>query len=172
MSIDLTTILGNLASSLISIGFLIQGFGYMMGILFVITGLKKLTHAKFSQEGTGGPIAYILGGAALIYLPTSARVLSNTLFGSTIGSNNILQYTKYSTIDLYGSIGVLVQTAGLIWFVRGAILLAHASEPGKQEGTKGLLFLIAGVLAMNISYTVGAINAISTYLLSMTGKIF
>ncbi len=172
MSIDLTTILGNLAESLLSIGFLIEGLGYMIGIVLVMTGLKKLTKTNFSQEGAGGPVAYILGGAVLIYLPSSAHVLSNTLFGSDIGSNNILQYTKYNVIDFYGSMGVLIQTAGLIWFVRGAILLAHASEPGKHEGSKGLLFVIAGVLAMNISYTVGVLDIISTYFLTMTGSVF
>lgn len=167
MTIDLTGILANLAQSLLSIETLIEGAGYVLGILFVITGILKLTKSNFAHEGAGEPIAYILGGAVLIYLPSSVYVVSNTFFGS----NNILQYTNYSNFNLYDSIGIFVKTAGLLWFVRGAVLLAHASAPGKQEGLKGLLFVIAGVLSMNFSFTVGAINSIFAYFSLMASQL-
>lgn len=167
-SIDLTTILSNLAQSLLSVQQFVEGLGFVLGILFVITGLVKLTKTHFSQAGAGGPAAYILGGIVLIYLPSSVYVVSNTFFGSS----NILQYTNYGGFSIYDSMGILIKTAGLVWFVRGAVLLMHASEPGKQEGLKGLLFVLAGVLAMNFTVTVSAINAIFSYFIKLSGNVF
>ena len=62
--------------------------------------------------------------------------------------------------------GILTETAGLIWFVRGCNLLAKSSEPGAKNGAKGLGFLIAGILAMNISSTSQMLNDFFTKLSS------
>lgn len=168
-SIDLTAILSNIAHSLLSIERLVEGFGFMLGVAFVISGLIKLTKInKYSKEGLSVPLASIVGGAVLIYLPSSVHVLSNTFFGSS----NILSYTNYSGFNVYDSMGILLQTAGVIWFVRGGVLLVHASEPGKQEGFKGMLFVLAGVLSMNFSFTTNALNTMFSYFISMTGKVF
>jgi len=167
--IDLTTILGNLAQSLLSIERLVEGLGFMLGIGFVFSGLIRLTKInKYSHDGPAVPLANILGGAVLIYFPSAVDVISNTFFGSS----NILSYANYSRLNFYDSIGVLIQTAGVIWFVRGAVLLVHASEPGKQKGFKGFLFIIAGVLSMNFSFTVGALNAVLAYFVSTASKVF
>ena len=167
--IDLTTILGNLAQSLLSIGRLVEGLGYMLGIGFVISGLIRLTKiSKYSHDGPSAPLAHILGGAVLIFLPSAAHVMSNTFFGTS----NILAYANYSGFNFYDSMGVLIQTAGIIWFVRGAILMVHASEPGKQKGFKGLLFVIAGIFAINFSLTTNALNTMFAYFISVTGKVF
>ncbi len=167
--IDLTTILGNLAQSLLSIERLVEGLGYMLGIGFVISGLVRLTKInKYSHDGPSAPLANILGGAVLIFLPSAANVMSNTFFGTS----NILAYANYSRFNFYDSMGVLIQTAGIIWFVRGAVLLVHASEPGKQKGFKGFLFVIAGVFAMNFALTVSALNTLFAYFIGITGKFF
>lgn len=167
-SIDLTTILGNLSRSLLFVEVLLLQLGQLLGIALVISGLIKLTKInKHSHEGASTPIAYIFGGAALFYLPYSTEVISNTLFGKS----SILQYTDFSTFNIYDSIQILVQTAGLVWFVRGCVLLVHAAEPGKQKGLKGLLFVIAGVLALNFNFTVGSINAMFAYFMGVIGKI-
>lgn len=167
-NIDLTTILANLSQSLLSVETLALELSKVLGIVLVISGLIKLTKiSKYSHEGPSAPIAYIFGGSALFYLPYSTKAISNTLFGSS----NPLQYTDYQTFTIYDSIRILVQTAGLIWFVRGCVLLVHAAEPGKQEGLKGLLFVSAGVLSLNFNFTVDSLNELFTYFMSVVSRI-
>jgi hypothetical protein len=64
---------------------------------------------------------------------------------------------------------IVVQTAGLLWFVRGCVLLVYSSEPGKQQGPKGLTFIIAGIFAMNFEGTYAMLNYIMNHLLSLAG---
>jgi hypothetical protein len=157
---DLISIIGNFSQSLVSVQSLITGFGYLIGILFMISGVSKL--AK-SRQKISVPIAYICGGAVLIFLPTSMEVLTNTLFGNT----SLLEYTESNPDHFYSSMRVLIRTAGLLWFVRGCVLLVHASEPGQQHGPKGFAFVIAGILAMNHEYTAAWIDTLFTYIMDL-----
>ncbi len=168
-TIDLTTILGNISQSFIPLESLAIGLGYMLGVGFVIAGLYKLTkvHGR-SREKASGPIVCILGGAALIYMPSTMQVLTSTFFGTS----SILQYTTYQGYSVYDSIRIVMQAMGIIWFVRGATLLVHAAEPGKQHGMKGLLFVCAGIFSVNFDYTVSTINLIVTYCIGLTMKVF
>jgi hypothetical protein len=167
-STDLITMIGNLSRSLFPLQRLISGFAYLLGIAFFMIALSKLKKVSESrgrsQESMFTPLAYMLGGAALIFLPTMVRTLSNTTFG--VG--NILQYSKYSPYDFYSSMRVLIQTAGILWFIRGTVLLVGSSQPGAKHGPKGLAFLFAGVLAMNIQNTINVLNSAMAYLASVT----
>jgi hypothetical protein len=161
-TIDLVTILGNLSQSLYPVQRLISGGAYLLGILFVMKALGKLKKIgdhraqSSSQEKMFTPMMYLAFGAALIYLPTIMKTMANTAFG--VG--NVLTYTPPPTPNIYSSIGLIVRTAGVLWFVRGCVLVAHASEPGTQEGPKGMLFIIAGIFAMNFDNTIAVINYI------------
>lgn len=165
--------LGNISQSLFPVQHLISGGAYLIGIVFFIVALQKLKKIGDARVSGGSsekmfvPIAYLLAGAALVFLPTAISALSATAFGE----GNILQYSNYNRFNIYSSMGVIIRTAGLIWFVRGAVLLAHASQPGVQEGPKGLLFLIAGILAINFDNTVAMFNTILHYLTTMTLSI-
>lgn len=169
-SIDLVTILGNISQSLFPVQRLITGGAYLLGILFFIKAikvLKKIGDHKVqspSQEKMFVPMMYILFGALLIYIPTAISIMANTAFG--VGS--VLSYTQYNPGNIMSSMGFIIRTAGLIWFVRGCVLVAHASEPGTQEGPKGLVFLIAGVLAMNFDNTIGMVNYMLDHLVTWT----
>lgn len=160
--IDLVTILGNLSQSLYPVQRLISGGAYLLGILFVMKALGKLKKIgdhraqSSSQEKMFTPMMYLAFGTALIYLPTIMKTMANTAFG--VG--NVLTYTPPPTPNIYSSIGLIVRTAGILWFVRGCVLVAHASEPGTQEGPKGMLFIIAGIFAMNFDNTIAVINYI------------
>lgn len=166
---DWITMIGNLSRSLFPVQHLLSGLAYLIGILFFITAISKLHKIgdhranSSSHERMFVPLAYILGGSAMIFLPSAVSTLSNTAFG--VG--NILQYADYNPDNLMSSMGLIIRTAGLIWFIRGAILLVHASEPGVQEGTKGLAFLCAGILAMNFDNTVAALGWIMEQLAAL-----
>jgi hypothetical protein len=167
-STDLVAMIGNLSRSMFPIQYLITGFAYLLGILFFIAGLKKLKKMGAaggrSHEKMFIPIAYFFGGAALFFLPTMIKVASNTAFGA----GNILRYTNFNSYDIYSAMGIIIQTVGIIWFIRGCVLLVHASEPGVQHGPKGLAFLCAGILAMNFENTAYYLNTVMDKLISLT----
>lgn len=163
-TIDLTGILYNVSQSFYEVERMTMALGYVLGIMFVVSGLFRLTKlGRQSRETPSTPLSFILGGAFLIYLPSSMDVLTNTLFGSS----NILQYQAKNIIDVYGSVKILVQASGLIWFVRGTVLMIHASAPGQQHGKKGLLFVVAGIMAVNFDFTVSTVNHIFQSLITM-----
>ena len=170
-SIDLIAMLGNLSRTLSSVQTLVSGLAYIFGIIFVITALFKFNSiantrtGQSSQEKMYVPVMFFFGGCALIFLPSMATVLSNTAFGA----GNVLQYIQVKPYDIYNSIGILIQTAGIIWFVRGCVLIVHGSEPGTKHSSKGLAFIGAGILAMNFSYSQAAFNYIMNELLHLTG---
>ncbi len=159
--------MGNLSKSLASVQTLITGFGYIVGIFFIFTALSKMKHAAepSSQEKMFPAVAYFVGGVALIFLPSMVQVFSNTAFGS----GNALQYIQYNPYDIYRSMGLLIQTAGLIWFLRGTVLLVQSGNQGKQKGAKGLLFICSGILAMNFQSTTAVVNYALDGLMSLSG---
>jgi hypothetical protein len=176
MSIDLIAMFGNLSSSLASVQKLLGGMAYLLGIWFIITALikfKKIGETKSSsssEEKMNTPLMYLLGGGALLFLPTSLQVVSNTLFGNS----NVLQYIEYAPYNIFGSMAIIVKTAGLIWFVRGCVLIVGSSQPGGKEGAKGLAFLCAGILAMNFALTYGVLlyflNGLISFTMTIVGK--
>ncbi len=155
---DLMTMLGNISQALFPIQHLISGGSYLLGIIFIMSALRryKSVGERGSQESSFIPTMYLMFGVALIYLPSTMSTLANTAFGS----DNILTYTSYSKTDIYSVIGLFIRVAGLIWFIRGSVLLAHASNPGVQEGPKGLVFLIAGILALNFDNTISMTSTV------------
>lgn len=170
-NVDLVTMIGNVSHSLGAVKSLLLGMGYVLGIFLVITSLlkfKKIAEAKAhssSHEKMMSPILYLLLGAALVFLPSTATYLSNTTFGTT----NVLQYIQYNPYDIYSSMGFIIKTAGVLWFIRGCILLVHGGSPGAEKhGGKGLAFIAAGIFAMNFESTVAMLNFFQTQLLSAT----
>ena len=167
-STDLVTMIGNLSRSMFSVQHLLSGLAYLIGLVFFFLAISKLKKiggsGGHSQEKMFVPIAYFLGGAALIFLSSTVDSLANTTFGT----GNILQYAKYNPYSVYSSMTLIIETVGLIWFIRGCVLLVSASQPGVQHGPKGLMFLCAGVLAMNFQNTAAMLNAIMGHLEALT----
>ncbi|WP_298623277.1 type IV secretion protein IcmC [uncultured Legionella sp.] len=168
--LDFVTILGNVSQSLYPVQRLISGAAYLLGLIFVMKALGKIKKIgdhraqSSSHEKMFTPMMYLMFGAALIYLPSIMHIMANTAFG--VG--NVLTYTPAPTPNIYSSMGLIIRTAGVIWFIRGCVLVAHASEPGTQEGPKGLVFIIAGIFAMNFDNTIAMINYILGKFLTWT----
>jgi len=167
-STDLVSMIGNLSQSMFSIQHLLSGFAYLIGLIFFFVGLTKLKKiggaGGHSQEKIFVPLAYFLGGAALIFLPSTVHTLANTAFGA----GNVLAYTKYNQYNIYNAMKIIIETTGLIWFIRGCVLLVSSSQPGVQHGPKGLMFLCAGVLAMNFQNTTAMLTAVMGQLEALT----
>ena len=167
---DLVQIIGNLSQSLNPIQHFITGFAYLLGILFIITAIDKFrkiadrTTQRASNEKMYSPLMFLFMGAALLYLPTAMKIAANTAFGA----GNVLAYAPIDRGSIYSTISLLVRTAGVLWFVRGCVLIAHSSEPGTKLGPKGLGFLIAGVLAMNFHDVAFILNSILSSLVQMS----
>lgn len=169
-SIDLITIIGNISQSLYPVQKLITGGAYILGLLFFITAIGKFRKIadkraqSSSQEKMFAPMMYLLFGSALIYLPTALNIMANTAFGT----GNILTYAQYNPTNIYSAVGLFIRTAGLLWFVRGCVLVAHSSQPGSKDGPKGLVFIFAGILAINFDNTVAMLNSMIGYLVGWT----
>ncbi len=166
--IDLIGILKNLQTSLGPIQMMLSGFAYVLGITLVLIALMKFRkianagHQSPSHEKLFVPVTYMAIGAGLIFVPSSFSVLTNTLFGAA----NVLAYTTRNDETVMSLMTFLIQTAGVLWFIRGAVLLVHASEPGVQHGSKGLTFIFSGILAMNFETTFEMLSATFSSLFS------
>lgn len=164
--IDLITILGNISQSLSSVQRFLTGFAYVLGVWFVVVALIKLKMIVASGRFGGAsnrmfiPFAYFLGGCVFIFIPSAIETLGNTAFGIS----NPISYSTKNPYNIFNSVGFIIQTMGLVWFIRGCVLLVHASEPGIQWGPKGLVFLCAGVFAMNFQMTVDMLAGIMDFL--------
>lgn len=162
---DITSMLISFSESIPNIEKLATGFGYILGVCFIFHALVQihdLADRSTRQSVRGGhyaPVAYLLCGAALLYLPTSIDAFEATLFGS----NSPLSYASNTTNfaqTTAEAITAVVQMAGLIWIVRGLALIAAASDPGfsdphqkRGHGWRGTFFVIGGVLALNFTFT-------------------
>lgn len=168
-NVDLIAMIGNLSRSLESVDNLVRGLSYLTGIALVYSGLFKIKKIVSSngnaQEHYPIALGFIIAGSMLLFFPTTLRMASNTVFGM----HNILQYTDYNQWNIYESMGVLIQTVGLIWFVRGCIMVVHANKPGEDHsGIRGFFFILSGILAVNFTLTMSAIDYVVNHLILLS----
>ncbi len=166
-------ILSNLAGSLLSVEKLVTGSAYLLGLVFAIKAIMTLkSHAESRGQASGHsvkePIVYFFVAGMLIYFPSGFAVVMN----STFGYSSVLAYASISShsplLDaLFGpgsavgqSLAIIIQTIGVIAFVRGWVLIARAASHGQPPGGtgKGLMHVFGGILAMNIVGTLQVIN--------------
>lgn len=161
---NIIQIIINLSQALGPVQHLVSGMAYLLGIIFIISGISKLySISGASKSSRGGensfvPLSYIVGGTALLYVPTTFQVLTATVFGA----GSALQYATVNPVNILSAIMLLIQTAGLVWFVRGCVLLVVSSQPGVQEGPKGMVFIFAGIMSMNIETTAAILSTLMT----------
>jgi intracellular multiplication protein IcmC len=161
-----TSILINIAKSLIPVQNLITGAAYIVGISFALKALYSLKiygESKTMQSSSTSikdPLFHLMVAGFLIFFPTGFEVIMN----STFGYSNVLAYSDSSLTDsmfggdsqLGNAVVIIFQTIGLYAFTRGWILIARAASQGQQPGGtgKGLMHVFGGVLAVNIVGTI------------------
>jgi len=171
---DQVNILANIAASMHSVQILITSATYLMGLGFgvkALMSLKELGESRSMMSGKASlkePLMYFLVSSLFIYLPTAFSVFMN----STFGYSNVLAYapinSSNSALDmLFGqgssvgpALSIIIQTIGLIAFIRGWVLVAKSASQGQPPGGtgKGLTHVFGGILAMNIVGTLQIIN--------------
>ncbi|MDF1645982.1 MAG: type IV secretion protein IcmC [Legionellaceae bacterium] len=165
-----TTVLVNLANSLLPVQNLISGAAYLVGIAFALKALYSLKvygEARTMQASSSSikePIFYLLVAGMLIYFPTAVDIIMNTSFGYTnilaYGDSEVASSMFGGDSDLGNALVIIFQTIGLYAFTRGWILIARAASQGQPPGGtgKGLMHVFGGILAVNIVGTVEMIN--------------
>jgi len=154
-----------MGSSIKPLETVISFFTYLLGIFLLWTSVKKAKDIadKRARAGAGGqifvPVSYAVGGISFIYLGSVMEIAQNTFFGmdSPIAYANWFDELKGKYGDAVYVMMRLINLSGLIWFVRGIMLMIHATAPGVQHGAKGLGFMLAGIFAMNAEYTANGV---------------
>ncbi|ARG96827.1 type IV secretion protein IcmC [Legionella micdadei] len=167
-------ILNNIANNLLPVERLITGAAYLIGLAFAfkaIYTLKAYGESRSMMSNSASikePIIYMVVAAIFIYFPTGLAIMLQTTFGSSsilqyapVNSNNPGISALFGTGSVVGRpIAIIIQTIGLIAFVRGWILIARSASQGQPPGGtgKGLVHIFGGILAMNIVATLEIIN--------------
>jgi len=172
MATESSNVLVNVAESMAPVYHMVTGAAYVIGIAFAFKALYSLKvygeqrTMMSSQNSMKEPLMYLLIAAIFIYLPTGFAVLMT----STFGYSNVLAYQSAGgtasilfgpqNSDFGQSITIIIQTIGVIAFVRGWMNIAKASGQGQQPGGvgKGLMYVVGGIFCMNIVGTVDVIN--------------
>ena len=171
---DQVDMLTNIANSMESVQRLISGAAYLMGIAFAFNALMSLKELGESRSAMSGkssikePLIFFLVAAMLVYLPTAFQVLMSSSFGyanvlayAPVNSNNSLLDSLFGEDSAAGrSLSIIIQTIGLIAFIRGWVLIARSASSGQPPGGtgKGMVHIFGGILAMNIVGTLEMIN--------------
>ncbi len=163
---NLVNILVNLQQSLVAIWGFLAALCYVLGVWFVGIGVLRLKQygqmtVMMSTHASLGPtLGYVLVGSGLIYLPSLLDTINITLWNYDFSS--ITAYPATSSFsDIMIPLTALVQVLGFISFIRGWMMLAKLGGQGAQPGTlgKGIMHMVGGILAMNITGTLNMLHA-------------
>lgn len=154
-NLSATDMIANFAKQLPNLMRLVTAIAYVIGMVFIISGVIKLKHAgemrmQMSPEHSiKGPIILIVIGAMLLYLPSSVQIGMSSFWTEP----NPYGYTqdKDQWAQFFNNIFMVVQLFGVIAFIRGLVLLASLNHHG-QPGTfgRGMTHIIGGILCINI----------------------
>ena len=175
---DLTTVLKNIRKIIRPITALICVFSYIGGVAMIFKAILKLkkmggmgTQMAMQQGDLSTILVNFLVGAVLIYIPSSSDILTNSLLGETnslFSGGTSIDYSGLGTgadIMSYGSSGnvqweevantlvLYIQFFGFISFIKGWFMISHIGAQGTQQGTgtKGIIHVIGGIIAMNFT---------------------
>ncbi len=152
---SINTILANFSMTVPDLMRLVTAIAYVTGMFFVVKGIGNLR--ALGKEKQGGGIIYlkpqiilIFVGTALMYLPSSALTVTNTLF---LDANTApFAYIYPDKIDEWsGVINIclmIMKLVGTIFYIKGLITFSHnqAAQDGQPSSfSRGITHMIGGV---------------------------
>ncbi len=167
-SVSARSIFQNIDNNLHGISQFITALFYIVGISLAFGAVLKLK--KFGQRtsfmhveaGLLGPAVQLFVGVALVYSPALFKAINNT-FWQTPNFQNVLNWQTNAPnshyLDIIKPIVGIIQLVGAVAFLRGWIILTKATNQGAQPGSmsKGIVHIVGGVLALNITRTITVI---------------
>lgn len=157
-AVDLQQMLVTLKSQLPSLELLFSGAAYLLGTGFVMAAVYQLRIYGESRMMMPGhtnlykPVATMVSGAMLIYLPTTYQIFLTSIFGSATISpldyqSNEQQWVLLAEVAVY-----IIKLVGIVAFIKGWVILARGGQSGGQQSTLGKAFthIIGGTLALNV----------------------
>lgn len=161
---DFTYLLNQLHKQIPRLVQFLVAVSYVAGIALFTLGImkfKSLGHHHYSGGGFVQPLVYIVIAAGLVFFPSTINMMTVTFMGPS-GGDVAYSYSSQSVKDGYSNvlpavIGIL-QLAGFIAFLKGWFMLTHAGNSQHRSRRDnsvmtGVLFVIGGILAVNIVST-------------------
>lgn len=153
---DISQMIINIAETLPPVLAMVSAASYLIGITLIMKGIFKLkefgeARTMMSSHLSAMPsIITMCVGGFLIFFPTSIEIGLQTMFAYS----SPLSYSNQETAsqELVDAIVMIMQIIGSIAFIRGMMLIKSSTGQGAQPGSfsKGITFVIAGILAINI----------------------
>lgn len=140
---------------------------YVMGIWFIFSAIYEmrmygqLRSMMSTNISINGPVSKMILGALFLFLPATIDTATYTLW--KYGKEDIqAYYTVADTVwaPIFNGVISLVRVVGYIAFIRGILLLSRSAKQ-QQPGFfgKGIIFIIGGILSVNIIGTIKMIQA-------------
>lgn len=167
-AITARSVFQNIDKNLAGLSEFITALFYLVGISLAFSAVLRLK--KFGQRtsfmhveaGLLGPAVQLFVGVALVYSPTFFQAINNT-FWQTPDFQNVLSWQTSAPnshyLDIIKPIVGIIQLVGALAFLRGWIIITKSSNQGAQPGSisKGVVHIVGGVLAMNITRTIDVV---------------
>ena len=141
---------------------LIRTVFYAVGVILVIQSLRLAAQRSELGPQQGSwfrPVVCCLAGVLLLALPVTVDILSQTLFGNTLGHDpkSILEYDRAllgqldsePSRELVVLVILFIQFVGLIAIIRSLLLFNLVSTHGHRVVGSSITFLVAGTIAVN-----------------------
>lgn len=149
-------------SSIPALDSMVVGFAYVLGLAFIFYAIGQLHDLadRYTKHNVKGgmwePVAYLLCGSILLWLPSWISSFEQTLFGtgSPLAYSSVIlsDIPAFQNLSNY-AVAETLELVGIIFFVRGVSLMALSSAPGTQHGMRGFIFMISGILSVNFPAT-------------------
>lgn len=130
-----------------------EGFSVIAGvtlILFGFFGIKRFAQMRGmmgQEQSLAKPLMLLVGGSALLALPTLIPAFVTTVFASSVDAN-------YDSTGMLSSVGLVmfIRFLGLCSIIKGIIMLAKAGGHNVQPGVRGkaLIHMFCGILLLHI----------------------
>lgn len=154
-TVSAQTMLVNFATQLPNLMRMVTAIAYVMGMFFMIRGIVRMKHlgearTMMSHEHSlTAPIAYLVVGALLLYLPTTINIGMSTLWTDPNPYGYLQQTDQWA--QFLNVCFMVIQFIGVIAIIRGLVSLSHVGGQGHQGGLKtGITQIIGGILCVNI----------------------